>query len=487
MKNFFKYHRNSCLVFVITLTVFSSVSIYHLSIFETGFPFIGDQSRYIMLTYMIVRHQSVLIDEFFLDENPDPILQKLAETERRKQLLDESNFFGTYERDDGHRVLFHSPGLSYLLIPGYFIGNNFGAMMTISVVSSFTSVIIYTFTTKFTTPKIGFLTVMVFSFATLLLPYSDLIYSDVAITLFLITSLYIIFEKNKNPVLMAIAGILTGYGIFLKITFLTFDVVLIPAIILLFFSHKISKKNCLIFLAFFAILSSLAIINNVYTYHDWRGGYNTVNSLNVLLTGESEGRFKHDSQWADDAAIEIFFGKYHGIFIFSPIVMLFVLGIRRFWDTNRFLLITCVFLSLFFLIGHLLAFPVFSLGGLPPYRYFIPLIPIMAIPFAMGFEKYSKNHIYRAFFFVLLIPSFAWSMTAVIYKMTSIGHRGIKTQAMNSIWMGLDSFFPSLGPSRIPEWHHPLTLENTIFLIVMVILLSIGIIIPFIKKQKVSI
>jgi len=426
----------------------------------------------------IVRHQSVLIDEFFLDENPDPYLQRQAE---RKE--GQSNFFGTYIRDDGHRVLYHSPGLSYLLIPGYFIGNIFGAMMTISVVSSFISVIIYNFTSKFTTSKIGFLTVMVFSFATLLLTYSNQIYSDVVIPLFLITSLYIIFEKNKNPVFMAIAGILTGYGVFLKVTFLTFDVVLIPVVILLFFSHKISKKNCLIFLAFFAILSTFAIINNVYTYHDWRGGYNTVNSINVLLTGESEGRFAHDSQWADEAAVEIFFGKYHGIFIFSPIVMLFVLGIRRFWETNRFLFITCVFLSLSTIIAHLLAFPAFSLGPAPPFRYFVPLIPIMAIPFAMGFQKYSKKIIYRAIFIVLLIPSLAWCLTFVLNRLASVGHRPVKTEAINSIWMGFDFILPSLGPLNVPV-HHLLTLSNSIFIVVMVILLSIGIIFPFIKKTN---
>ena len=111
----------------------------------------------------------------------------------------------------------------------------------------------------------------------------------------------------------------------------------------------------------------------------------------------------------------------------------------------------------------------------------------MAIPFALGFQKFSKSWIYRILLLISLGISVAFSFAFAYDRMAGVGaHRGVKTQIIHTVYQGIDIIFPSLGPPNYPG-HHPLTIYNEIFLISMVVLLTIGIIIPFIKKQKVAI
>jgi len=167
--------------------------------------------------------------------------------------------------------------------------------------------------------------------------------------------------------------------------------------------------------------------------------------------------------------------------------MLFVLGIKHFWDKNHLLFITMLLLSISIIVAHMLAFPTFSVGGGdPPFRYYIPIIPMIAIPFALGFQKFSRNWIYRTLLFILLSVSVAFSFVFAYERYFSISHTVEKSQVINTVYQGIDILFPSLGPERF-ALHHPLTIYNEIFLLTMIVLLSIGIIIPFIKKQKVVI
>jgi len=211
IKKFFKYHKNSVLVFIITFTIFSIINIYQEAYHAYPMMMItGDEPHYVALTSTILRHQSIFVEDFFLDENPDPNLTF------HQVFYDQPRRWHAEQRSDGHYVSQHGPGLAYLLIPGYAISGIFGAFTTMSLISSFTAVVIFKFTTNYTTTKIGFLTTMIFSFATLMLTWSNQIYADVAMMFFLILVLYFIFEKNQSSFYMGISGALLGFGFFFE-------------------------------------------------------------------------------------------------------------------------------------------------------------------------------------------------------------------------------------------------------------------------------
>jgi len=486
------------LIFVITLTVFSIVNIHQINNYENTrqidpnttslYLVTGDEPHNLSITSQIIRHQNVFMEQYFLDENPDPNLTW------PQYYYDDTRLWHSYQRDDGHYINYHGPGISYLLIPGFALAGIFGAFMTISIISSLTSVFIYKFTSKLTTSKIGVLTTIIFTFATLLFLYSNQIYADVVITLFLISSLYFIFEKHNDSFHMAITGTILGFGIFLKISFITIDIVLIPFVFFLVLKHKMSWKNFCYFIGFFTLLTVFAGVDNLYTHGSWIGGGNTSSILELFFTGinNPEGYFSYNQQEIyTSSLIEIFFGKYHGLFIFSPIVILFTLGIKPLWNKNSSLFIVMLLCSILIITGYTLVNPLNSMNaGDPPFRYFIPIIPLMALLFALGFEKFSSNWFYRVLIIISSTIGVSFSLAFAFFsplRIYSISLTKFRGDLVHSIYQGTDFMFPSLCPlhaancSTVQVEIHPLNIYNEIFISIILIILLIGVIYSFKK------
>lgn len=491
------------LIFVITLTGFISIDVYQMYTFENlermhpdvpaaGTLVSGDEPHYLALTSEIIQRHNVYMDEYF--SHPDPKLMW------PQAYYNDSAMWESFQRDDGHWIMGGGSGIPYILVPGYAVAGVFGAFVTISTLSSLTSVFIYKFTSKLSTPKIGFLTAIIFSFSTLLFTWSNQVYPDVVITLFLIVILYVIFEKNQNNVHMAAAGALVGFGVFLKIFFVMMDLALIPLVFLLLLTHKINLKNFMIFLSFFIILTGLAIINNIYMYHSLVGGeeeksaLEAITPLHFLLNPPFNngcsgcGLFTSTSgtPWIVPELIEIFFGKYHGLFVLSPVVMLFVLGIKSLLNKNRLLLTTIIIISALDIGSYTWINPLSSLdAGDSPFRYFLPTIPLMAMPFALGLQKFSKNWIYRILIsiFSVIGASFVFSFSFIGGRISECCYQPFKGNLVHTIYRGFDFILPSMGPLSHPE-NHPFNSYNQLFVIVMIIMLSIGVLIPFFLKDK---
>lgn len=490
------------LVFFITLTGFISIDVYDVYTFENLKKIrsdvnitalvTGDEPHYLSLTSEIIQRHNIYMEEYF--SHPDPKLYPWPQG-----YYNNSGAWESFQRDDGHWILGGGPGMPFMLVPGYAVAGVFGAFVTISTLSSLTSVFIYKFTSKFSTPKIGFLTAIIFSFSTLLFTWSNQIYPDVVITLFLIVILYVFFVKNHNNVHMAAAGALVGFGIFLKIFFIMIDLVFIPLVFFLLLTHKINLKNFMIFLSFFIILTGLAIINNIYMYHSLIGGEETrsalyaITPLHFLLNPPFNngcsgcGLFQSsEAPWRVPELIEIFFGKYHGLFVLSPVVMLFVLGIKSLLNKNHLLLTTIMIISALDIGSYTWLHPISSLDATDsPFRYFLPTIPLMAIPFALGLQKFSKNWIYRILvsLFSVIGASFVFIFSFIGGRMSECCYQIFKGNLVHTIYLGFDFIFPSVGPSSHPE-NHPFNSYNQIFVIMMIILLSIGVLIPFFLKDK---
>lgn len=492
--NFFKNNKEVLLVFFVTLTVFSIIFSYQIINYEqnlkgksnAGFLSLitGDEPHYLSLTSNILYHQNVFLENHFTSQfsgvNKDPFMTW-------PENFNNPTRWHAEQREDGHWVIGHGPGISFVMLPGYAVAGIYGAMMTIALVVSSTSVLIFKFSKKFTSKNIAILTSILFSFSTLLLVYSNTLYSDVLMMGIVFFSIYCIFEK-RNKTYLAIAGMLLGFGIFLKISFVLFDIVIIPLVFFLAFKKKIKWENISIFVVFFLILTGFAILNNISMYDNWIGGERTESALSVFLVGResTSGAFSQDfSEYRLDVLIEIFFGKFHGLFIFSPIIMLFVLGIKGFLNKDKVLAISLLLISFSLIAGHLFFEVIFSIiGGDPPFRYFIVLIPFMSIPFAIGLQNFSKSWIYRTLFGILLLPSVLFSIAFASLRHGSLAHIKPKEMIISAIYQGIDGVFPSLGPHEVigrVYLHHPLTIENLIFIIIMTGLLFIGVFIPYIK------
>jgi len=495
MRNFILHNKIAIIVFLITFSVFSIHSLIQLDFYE-NFKKIhdikhslglisGEEPHILSITSTVIRHQSVYMEDHFLDENRDPNLIWPEEFYSFNPKL-----WHAYESETGHYINFQPMGLSYLLVPGYALSGIFGAFTTMSFGASMTSVVIYKFSSKLTNSKLGFATSLIFSFSTIWFIWSNQIYPDPFIGLVLITSLYLIFEKRNNSFYMLICGILVGFGIFLKMIFFVLDLVLIPILFIFLLKKEIPKKNFLLFVFFFIIFSSLAVLNNIYTDNSIQGGGQTGMLFDLFLDDKNKGHFAESvhSPWRIAMPIETFFGHDHGLFIFSPVCLLFVLGLYPLWQKSKSLLITIGLLSALIIIGYDVVMAVGPMTqGDPPFRYLLPILPLLALPFSMGMEKFFRNITYKILLIVSLVIGLGFSIGFTgIHRLVFTGHSPGKSLMVNKIYLGLDFLFPTLGPTTwgsrtLP--HSTLNEYNIIFLSSLIILLILGTIYPALTSK----
>ena len=352
MRNLFFEKRVVLVVFLLTFSIFILVNIYQFYPYYQLYTLdpinqhslhiiTGDEPHYLSLTSVIINHNSLFVEDFFLDDVKDVNLRFSQE------YYNQTNWdplWHSYERSDGHYILKHDPGLSYLLVPGYFLGGIFGSLMTISLIASLNSVVMYKFCSKYVTAKIGFLTTLIFSFTTLFFIYSNQIYPEIVISLLLILSVYFIFEKKNSVLFYSLAGILLGIGVFFKISFIAIDIILIPLVISFVIFKKIKIKNFILFTICFLVITNLALVNNFYTHNSLIGGVFTEMALTSVFEGKGNFLSDMESSFPPTQLIEMFFGT-NGIFIFSPIIFMAIIGVEQLWKKNYILLITIASIS----------------------------------------------------------------------------------------------------------------------------------------------
>jgi len=401
----------------------------------------------------------------------------------------EPRYWGSDQLENGHYISRHGPGISFLLVPSYAIGGLYGVLYTMAIFSSLISVLIYKFTSKLTTKKIGLITTIVFSFFTILISHSYKVLSDYPIVLLALASLYFILEKRNDLKYMAIVGCLLGFGAFFKISFYLVDIILLPLIIYLVFKRKMSWKSFLILISFFTLIMILAGIYNLQVYENLIGGSHQNSIFNILQYGyesapEGTG-FTEYGEFRDDSLIDMFFGRYHGLFVLSPIVMLFVLGIKPLWEKDRMLTITILCLAVITIAGYLYVWPVAVVWGIgPALRYFLIIFPLMAIPFACGLQRFSKSWIYWGFFAFLIYFSARLAIGYVLERRAIHSHDTTKMELISSTYRGFEVFFTNLGTTKQHWSHEPISELNILYIVILTSMLFAGAVIPFLLKFR---
>lgn len=451
----------------------------------------GDEPHYLAETSDIIYHHSVYVEYHFSSQfsgiNRDPLMDWPV-------YYKDPNMWEAQHLPNGHWIILDSLGLPYFAVPSYFIGGIYGVMLTMTVLASLTSVLIFKFTAKLTTKKIGFFTTVVFSFFTIMISNSYKFLSDYPCALIGLAAMYLIFEKPHSGKYLVLTGAILGIGLFVKSYLVMIDVVLLPLVLIFTLQHKITWKNFFIFIGVFSLLTGIAGIHNYYIYGDVSGGKYSESLLTIFEFGYNHAptgtAFVGYSEYRMDSLEEIFTGGLHGIFILSPVVMLFVLGIKSMWNKEKMLSVTSLLLSVTTVGGYLWVHPIAPVFGLgPDFRYFILVLYLMSFSFATAVQRYHKNWVFRTLLAILLFTSIRLAIGYALERRATHSHDVTKIALLKSVYDGLYSIFPSLGPkyagSTLIQVHHPLTGPNTLFIIILVCALLAGAVIPFLGKGKI--
>ncbi len=223
--------------------------------------------------------------------------------------------------------------------------------------------------------------------------YSKTFWAEPYLASFVILSWYLLLVK-KTWWSSLLAGTLLGFGFLMKYPFV---LIIFSFFLWLFFAcwQKENRKNAMknFFLLCIPLLTSLLVV--FY--------------LNSFLTGTIFGFNQADAVHfvlPFGAIIRWLFDPTFGLFLFSPVLILGIVGTFSLWKERRYEMLT-------FSVGFLLYFLFWTSyivsqygGGGYSARYLLPILPFLVILLSFsGFETSNRKTL-KSLFYMLLVVSF---------------------------------------------------------------------------------
>lgn len=340
---------------------------------------------------------------------------------------------------NGKYVSLFAPGVSFFAIPFYLLGSqlNLTQVVTFSLSSLFAvlNVILICFIVRKLTNNIyaGVVAGLTFIFATVAWTYAGTLYQHHITTFFLLITGYLLLSKT-NLFKTSLIGLFLGFSFFVDYQNVIF---FIPSLLLLLHKHlsvserlnKITIKlnNSILFILVGIILSLAPLyIYNQLTYGNplqLAGTVKRVKSVDEISDNIIESKtstYKKKTTLGFFKAERIPQGldvlitsKDRGILIFSPVILLGLLGLIPLLKINKPFGYSLIFTMLTFLA-------LYSMWGDPwggwafGPRYMIPVFGLLAIPLGLAIDKYKNNVWFIIIYFLLLYYSVAVNLVGAL-------------------------------------------------------------------------
>jgi len=400
----------------------------------------GDEPHYLIATSTMIRHQSIYVDDFFLDDTPDPNLKFINSLYGDYEKNCFPNIWHGYKTTDNKCAPHHNLGLSFLLIQGYFWGGIFGSLTTMILVLNFTAIVFFRFVRKLTNEKISFVTTLLVIFGTIFFSFYDSIYPEPVAALILISVFSIFFSERISTFRYLSLGILIGILPFVKFSFIIPAVIVILFLVVFSLRDKQYRKAIAIAIPFLLVLGA-------FFYHSSLIYEDTIHGAGGHLETRATSFFENIFDESEKPLDKLFkglasnlFSRNYGLLIFSPLLMIGIFGTKQIWTANKRIALLSYVLVITFVISQSQTFP-FAAGWTLPSRYFVFLIPIMGIWLALLLQKYHKN-----WFFIGMLS--ASTIVGIVFnaKFAQIfGNHTLpeqREQIMLDVYQGFGEIFP---------------------------------------------
>jgi hypothetical protein len=468
--------KNEIIIFLVLLAISAPISYSHFASWENSPErnihqshalFSGDEPSYLEIVSAMTYHNSIYIDDYYKNPNSDPdLLYPPLYYE-----VDSCRLHHSLMGQDGHCYSSHQPGLAFLLFPGYFLGGLVGAMFTMNIIFSLCGVVIYKISTKFTTSKISLVSTLLFSLGTVLLTFSGEIYPELVIGFFILLAFYIFFKHENNLLNLAFVGCILGFFPFLKTAFIAFPVILIPIFVLVLLKKQNLKGLSVLLLSFSILIILFIWYLDISTpalserSHGFGGTYSSL-AVDILGKNFNETFEKIKIGWAN-----LLFGQSYGLFLFSPLALVSLFGIKYLWPNDKALLFSMISIFLIFVLALSITIP-YAAGWTHPSRYVLPLLPMLAIPLAPLFEKFSRKILFHL---TILLTTYVGVSSNIIFSRVIYGHTSVefRKESSESVYFGISKIFPYLGQADGSEIGYFWTGYASYFFLIPIVLLSL--------------
>jgi hypothetical protein len=453
------------LLFVVALLFFSAGSV---SLVSKGIYFSGDEPHYLLISH------SVLTDgDFDLSNN-------YANRDYSRIMPTHVQISPHIAPGTGGKYSFHSPGLSLLLLPFYFLGSLFNktTMLFIirfgmSVFGALLGIQIFLFALQeWKKEGLAFVLWFVFSFTSPVFFYSLHIYPEIIVTLFSLTAFRLLrFQKQLSKLQLLCLGLLLAAIIWLHAVKYVF--IFIPLFLYAFWVLTKKQKirwNLLYFLFFPLCLYSLHIAFSSAFYNSLspfavsiRGPSTTTESIAYIKSLIVDIPFRY--RW--ETLLSYFLDQRDGLLLYAPLYIFGILGMiemgkRRSRDLGLVLFLTGLYiLNLAFLTQR----PAYA----PQARTLVAVFWGMAIFLGYFLVHNAKKifiHIFSLFAFIsLLITLLLLKNPRALYQPTTAGETeraGLLFLQLSNLHFSLPKLLPSFLKTKDSYW-----LPNIVWLVLV--------------------
>ena len=349
------------LVYVIALFFQSQLATQKRAYSEIGVPryAFGDGVYYAMLTENLVkRHTFVIYDT----------------VDQVRGTLKASGFsLGA----NGKIYINFLPLFSVLMVPAYLLGGIPAEYLFNALLGVLTCYFVYRTCRLFTSEESSIDTTLIFAFGTIILTYSQVIYAEVLTALLTVSAFYFAARYGKDKKDLVYSGLLSGALILAKPT-----LIIIPASILVY--HFVRKRfegllSLALPMAFFAALFfayNLTVTGNILQ---------TTYSNEIIVYDNFKTTINHgDLRLWQNNPLKTIPVILILLLATQPVLLVSIVGIIKNYRRQEVLyiaLLSAILLSIYSLRFNPIGFWCWSA------RLLTPIIPLLAVPFALAYEK----------------------------------------------------------------------------------------------------
>jgi len=407
---------------------------------------LGDEPHYLLITHSIIFDRDVNLRNNYLN------------MDYKKFYPGELGFHAHYgKKGEDYWYSFHLPGLSFLLIPFYWLSLKFPFLINylprsfITIVISFSGIQLFLLLSQSGISRFNsFLVWFLYSFTSPILFFSFHIYPEpisLAISLYLIRKFIFLNFKKLD-------------FLFIPLSFFLFPwlgakyiLIAIPIIILGFYFSFNQKRSLKIILLSFLSLSVSYLIF-LYFLYQWFGSFSTLSLYHGVLTKESVSYIKDliirriPLTMRIETLLGYFYDQRDGLLFYSPIYFFSLLGFFEMLKREKKKAISLLLISIPFLLNY--SFLTHRGGASPQARPILPIFFIFPI-FLSYFLEYGKGRFLRFLFFSSVIISAVISIILLknppfLYQPTThdVNDRnGALFLYLSNFWLPLPSLLPS--------------------------------------------
>ncbi|KKQ84792.1 MAG: hypothetical protein UT06_C0001G0057 [Candidatus Woesebacteria bacterium GW2011_GWA1_38_8] len=336
---------------------------------------------------------------------------------------------------NGNFVSLFAPGVSFVVIPFYYIGKYFNAnqlftFWSVGLAAVINAYIISDIVNRITKSGFGYIAGLSFIFATSALAYATTLYQHHFTTLIILLALHItIFSNNTNNSLLM--GVLFGVMLLIEYPAVIF---LLPIILVYMFRHYCSLQNkesfkisidsrimLFILYVFIGIIPTL-IYNSYVNTNPFKlsGTVESVENINInnngsgyeIIKGETDefkksvgGFFKYEN--IANSWYILLLSSERGILFYSPLYLLTILIFNlknKISDIEKYPFYLLVSINFAVLLLYGMWGDPWGGWAFGP-RYLIPFFAFSSILLGIVFKYYAYSHWFKLSYFTLLVYS----------------------------------------------------------------------------------